>query len=89
MKRAFAIPFAMFMLFASVSLLSACKTPEEKVCGHLQGFVDDGSYSEGECQKDIGRIKEKCSNAEAIFECFLTKDKEEQLRECEKKCEKK
>ena len=79
---------ALFGFAFVVVTFAACKSPEEKLCPHLQKFVDDGKYSEGECAKDKERIKEKCKNPEKVFECFLEKSSEKELDDCEKVCEK-
>ena len=83
------IALALLVSCALLLGLAGCKSKEEKVCAHMKTFVDDGNYSDGECMKDLNNIKEKCANADEVLDCLLTKDKEEQLRECESKCTKK
>ncbi|NUP14339.1 MAG: hypothetical protein HOW73_50550 [Polyangiaceae bacterium] len=75
------------ILVVSLSL-TGCKTPEEKLCPHLQKFVDDGKYSEGECAKDKEQVKKQCKNPDKVFECMLEKNSEKELGDCEKVCEK-
>ena len=68
--------------------VSACKSPEEKVCDHMKKFVDDGKYTDAECEKDKEKFKKRCKDPEKYFECLLTKNDEKALKECESSCEK-
>ena len=41
---------ALLLTLAAIPVLvTACKSPEEKICDHLKTFVDDGKYSDEEC----------------------------------------
>ncbi|MFO0550041.1 MAG: hypothetical protein U0271_16720 [Polyangiaceae bacterium] len=73
--------------FTAFMMLS-CKPKDEKACEKLQKFVDNGKYSMEECKKDMEKVKKDCKNADAVFECLASKEKESDLKECEKKCEK-
>jgi len=80
---------ALLLCLAALPLLvTACKSSEEKLCPHLQKFVDDGKYSQGECDKDKEKFKKTCKEPNKYFDCLLTKDSEKALKECESSCEK-
>ena len=83
----FKVVFLGLFLGAVCMSLVGCKSQEEKVCAHLGEFVDDGDYDVEECMGDIEDIKGGCSNYEAVFDCLLEKDSEEDLGDCEDICE--
>lgn len=79
---------ALLLTLAAIPVLvTACKSPEEKICDHLKKFVDDGKYSDEECSKDKEKFKKRCKDPNKYFECLLTKNDEKSLKECDSSCE--
>jgi hypothetical protein len=75
----------------SLGMFAGCKSAEQKFCGHMQGLLEAAElgdrYSDEECNETIEEIKGECSNADAVFECFLGIDSLEGADACEDVCE--
>ena len=82
-----AVLVGMLALGASVGCKKGDKVAD--VCAHLAKFVDNGTYSKEECTSDMKDVTESCKNPDEVFDCMLSKNKEEDLGACEEKCKEK
>ncbi len=82
MKRALWLVVAVAILGLGMS--TGCKSQEEKVCEHLAEILDEGDdyATGGECTKDLGKFKEKYSNMDEVYDCFLEAKDENGLEKC-------